>query len=56
MRVKQWWLKHHTCIKTSPHLLRFLTKAAAKILLFFDMTKYFVTFLKKYAKRTPKTS
>ena len=44
MRVKQWWLKHHTCIKTSPHLLRFLTKAGAKVLLFFELTKKFVTF------------
>ena len=40
--------KHHTCIKTSPHLVRFFTKKPAKLLLFFELTKYFCKNLQFY--------
>lgn len=43
--VKQWWLKQHASIATSPHLFALSQKKRAKVLLFYHSTKFFCTFL-----------
>lgn len=45
--VKQWWLKQHASIATSPHLFALSQKKRAKLLHFFELTKFWGIFLQK---------